>query len=80
MFYLYGHSMFVSHIAISWLWYTTCLRRYFTLILNKIVDLLVTNLVINKSLFKYIGLVWFVGFYGISTFVGYLTPNPFLCE
>ena len=24
------------------------------------------------------GLVWFVGFYGISTFVGYLTPNPFL--
>ena len=21
---------------------------------------------------------WFVGFYGISTFVGYLTPNPFL--
>ena len=27
---------------------------------------------------KSIGLVWFVGFYGISTFVGYLTPNPFL--
>ena len=25
-------------------------------------------------------LVWFVGFYGISTFVGYLTPNPFLCN
>ena len=24
------------------------------------------------------GLVWFVGFYGISTFVGYLMPNPFL--
>ena len=23
------------------------------------------------------GLVWF---YGISTFVGYLTPNPFLCN
>ena len=21
---------------------------------------------------------WFVGFYGISTFVGYLTPNPIL--
>ena len=21
---------------------------------------------------------WFVGFYGISLFVGYLTPNPFL--
>ena len=26
------------------------------------------------------GLVWLFGFYGISTFVGYLTPNPFLCK
>ena len=26
------------------------------------------------------GLVWFVGLYGISTFVGYLTPNTFLCK
>ena len=26
------------------------------------------------------GMVWFGGFYGISTFVGYLTPNPFLCK
>ena len=25
-------------------------------------------------------LVWLVGFYGVSTFVGYLTPNPFLCK
>ena len=25
-------------------------------------------------------LVWFVGFYGVSTFVGNLTPNPFLCK
>ena len=25
-------------------------------------------------------LVWFFWFYGISTFVGYLTPNPFLCK
>ncbi len=25
-------------------------------------------------------MVWFVGFYGISTFVGYLTTNPFLCK
>ena len=23
---------------------------------------------------------WLVGFYGISAFVGYLTPNPFLCK
>ena len=26
------------------------------------------------------GIVWFIGFYGISTFVGYLTPIPFLCK
>ena len=26
------------------------------------------------------GFVWFVGFYGISAFVGYLTPYPFLCK
>ena len=26
------------------------------------------------------GLVWFVGFYGISNFIGYLTPNPFLWQ
>ena len=23
---------------------------------------------------------YLVGFYGISTFTGYLTPNPFLCN
>ena len=28
-------------------------------------------------LHHWFGLVWF---YGISTFVGYLTPNPFLCK
>ena len=26
------------------------------------------------------GLFWFVEFYGISTFVGYLMPNPLLCK
>ena len=26
------------------------------------------------------GYCWLVGFYGISTFVGYLMPNPFLCK
>ena len=24
MFYLYGHSMYILHIAISWLWYSNC--------------------------------------------------------
>ena len=27
-----------------------------------------------------VGMVWLFGFYGISTFVGYLMPNPFLCK
>ena len=35
---------------------------------------------LHKNAASNIGLVWFVGFYGISTFVGYLTPNPFLCK
>ena len=35
--------------------------------------------ILNASITKKC-LVWFGGFYGISTFVGYLTPNPFLCE
>ena len=33
-----------------------------------------------QSALDWYGLVWLVGFYGISTFVGYLTPNPFLCK
>ena len=33
---------------------------------------------INTQSFRW--LVWFGGFYDISTFVGYLTPNPFLCK
>ena len=32
----------------------------------------------NKEKKRKIG--WLFGFYGISTFVGYLTPNPFLSK
>ena len=35
---------------------------------------------VTSDVKTWFGLVWFVWFYGISTFVGYLTPNPFLCE
>ena len=38
------------------------------------------KLLTNSLLVTIFGLVWFVWFYGISTFVGYLTPNPFLCK
>ena len=38
------------------------------------------SLFICQTYFEIIDLVWFVGFYGISTFVGYLMPNPFSCK
>ena len=50
--------------------------EYFTI---RILDMLQIDSKTNCA-FIYQGLVWFVGFYGISTFVGYLTPNPFLCK
>ena len=41
-----------------------------------------TNNSIQSKSLLYIIIIqgWLVGFYGISTFVGYLTPNPFLCK
>ena len=35
---------------------------------------------LNKAHSTAVGLVCFLGFYGISTLVGYLTPNSFLCK
>ena len=35
---------------------------------------------IYLELLQMVRVVWLVGFYGISTFVGYLMPNPFLYE
>ena len=35
---------------------------------------------ISNMVGYFVWFVWFVGFYGISTFIGYLTPNPFLCK
>ena len=54
----------------------TALSRIFTL---------VTDSISNDTFFFCIWFVFlsvclFVGFYGISTFVGYLTANLFLCE
>ena len=34
----------------------------------------------KRMLKDLVWLVWLVGFYGISTFVCYLTPNPFSCK
>ena len=41
-------------------------------------NILINNLFNLEKVYKM--LVWFGWFYGISTFVGYLTPNPFLCK
>ena len=69
-----------------------CLDKFVTFSLNvfaikcvnKCEDTMTTMLVYGRwdtlYIYIYISLVWFVGFYGISTFVGYLTPNPFLCN
>ena len=48
-------------------------------------NLLTQPSIINLLFFQvpkiYISLwCWLVGVYGISNFVGYLTPNPFLCK
>ena len=37
MFYLYGHSMYVSHIAISWLWYRHTSTNVVDLTLNYVI-------------------------------------------
>ena len=45
-----------------------------------ILDNLKPKLMILSMSRLLVGLVWFVGFFGISTYVGYLTPNPCLCK
>ena len=41
-----------------------------------LLTLMVSRQKIKLFLFEFLS--WLVGFYGISAFVGYLTPNPFL--
>ena len=44
--------------------------------MNEITNTLEMQKIVSTGTTK----VWLVGFYGISTFVGYLTPNPLLCK
>ena len=46
-------------------------------IMNK---LIIFQTIGSFFIINYVDLVWFVWFYGISTFVGYFTPNPCLCK
>ena len=52
----------------------------FVAIENETLGLLLTPVSQLTSVSMCMDLVWFLGFYGISTFLGYLTPNPFLCK
>ena len=47
----------------------SCIMYFFNC---TVIESIISNRIYN--------LVWFGWFYGISTFVGYLTPNPFLCK
>ena len=44
------------------------------------VGIVAGTILMSVSSGYWFGLVWFGGFYGISTLVGYLTPNPFLSK
>ena len=48
-----------------------CIWLYNTTIINSLLSYIQIS-------FSCVLVRWLVGFYGISTFVGYLTPNPFL--
>ena len=74
-----------KHIQICWITsYITKILQNFWLTLelcwSSFEHTIIILIPFGRSLFIVIGLVWFIGFYGISTFVGYLMPNPFLCK
>ena len=57
------------------------LVHFFSLSMSALVKKSIFFFSFLLGIFKnFCGLVWFVGFYGITTFVDYLTPNPFLCK
>ena len=59
----------------------TLLRKINDIFSGKVLSILVCDLGYTRvNIYQVDGLVWFVWFYGISTFVGYLTPNLFLCK
>ena len=48
---------------------------------NKIYIYICVCVCVCVCVYMYVYMVgWLFGFYGISTFVGYLMPNPFLCK
>ncbi len=56
---------------------TTITIKSPTIIVIIIIIIISSSSSSSSSSYKF---VCFVVFYGISTFTGYLTPNPFLCK
>ena len=55
-------------LVVCGLWHINCFRLF----LCQLHFIQIISSILNNS----VG--WLVGFYGILTFVGYITPNPFL--
>ena len=83
------NDILVLYIIKYMIIYKYSIQLHISTVYNLVVSLLTNECVKSESPCKMplviltsarFGLVWFGGFYGISTFVGYLTPNPLLCK
>ena len=84
--YIHTHNMFVHFASVdSPLWHNTSKYIYghdfLSIVLNGLVLWHINQCGLfnaKSSLYIYIRYIWFglIGFYGISTIVGYLIPNP----
>ena len=79
--YSYIHAYIYIYVCVC-----VCVHKYTKNILKPIYSHIHTHIQVHTHTYVYIiwTLIyvdgWFDGFYGISIFVGYLTPNPFLCK
>ena len=64
----------LKHITLLNVYITNCLIFFLEVLVGPFYDMS-TLIGLFNIIYVYIG--WLVGFYGISTFGGYLMPNPF---
>ena len=77
-------------VFLSWFYCIFCIEHYFICyylsshfnFYTHVVVIFVFKPMLNVLILKLCMFVvgWLFGFYGISTFVGYLMPNPLLCK
>ena len=67
----------VLHALLVFLW---CFLRWVASWSTDLLCVVLLPAFVEHLFVELVVLGCFVGFYGISTFVGYLTPNPFLCK